>query len=144
MLTCILKLYKRRNYQKLLEISRKFLQCLELMGKYSAGRTKRKFDNFATKLRKRSCKTFHRKTYVTNLHGFFYNTLSKVVLGNTFSPLTRSRPHEIFILNIFQYFKGLIHYSNSYLGRLNHHKVLYLIYFKKCYFALQSQVHIWH
>ena len=52
--------YKLPNNPKGKEM--KSLKCMELMENYSVGRPKSKLNSSAAKLRKISCKTFHRKT----------------------------------------------------------------------------------
>ena len=48
---------------------------LRMKGKYSASHPNGK-TSYVTKLQKISCKTFHRKNYITAFPGFVYNILS--------------------------------------------------------------------
>ena len=61
---------------------------------------------FGKKLQNISCKTFHRKTYLALFREFVSKLWSKIVWGNTYSFLTRSRPVDFTFSENFSIWKG--------------------------------------
>ena len=58
---------------------RKPLKCLDLIGSTKPMTQRTNFDIYGKKLRKISCKTFHRNTCFTYFGEFLYNLLSKIL-----------------------------------------------------------------